>query len=143
MVVVKGGVLCLIGLMGQKLTFQRSASLAQNRYWTGSSGTPENQALRIHNESIYSAAIAKFLIGSEAHIQILESGNRRRFVHDIAVPTIVGVCVQVMGGVSGGGHHTAAEGHIMFIGNLCLLINTLASAVYYLGAKKLVQVSPL
>lgn len=48
-----------------------------------------------------------------------------------------------MGGVSGGGHHTAAEGHIMFIGNLCLLINTLASAVYYLGAKKLVQVSCL
>ena len=46
-----------------------------------------------------------------------------------------------MGGVTGGGHHTAAEGHIMFIGNLCLLINTLASAVYYLGAKKLVQVS--
>ena len=45
-----------------------------------------------------------------------------------------------MGGVSGGGQHTAAEGHIMFIGNLCLLINTLASAVYYLGAKKLVQV---
>ena len=53
------------------------------------------------------------------------------------------MCVQVMGGVSGGGHHTAAEGHIMFIGNLCLLINTLASAVYYLGAKKLVQVSIL
>lgn len=45
-----------------------------------------------------------------------------------------------MGGVSGGGHHSAAEGHIMFIGNICLLINTLASAVYYLGAKKLVQV---
>ena len=48
--------------------------------------------------------------------------------------------MQVMGGVSGGGHNTAAEGHIMFIGNLCLLINTLASAVYFLGAKKLVQV---
>lgn len=47
---------------------------------------------------------------------------------------------QVLGGVSGGGHRTAAEGHIMFIGNICLLINTLASAVYYLGAKKLVQV---
>lgn len=48
--------------------------------------------------------------------------------------------IQVMGGVSGGGHQTAAEGHIMLIGNMCLLINTLASAVYYLGAKKLVQV---
>ena len=48
--------------------------------------------------------------------------------------------MQVLGGVSGGGHRTAAEGHIMFIGNVCLLINTLASAVYYLGAKKLVQV---
>ena len=50
--------------------------------------------------------------------------------------------LQVAGGVSGGGHHTAAEGHVMFIGNICLLINTLASAVYYLGAKKLVQVRP-
>ena len=70
-------------------------------------------------------------------------------VEDMTVCThrrIGGECciliLQVAGGVSGGGHHTAAEGHIMFIGNICLLINTLASAVYYLGAKKLVQVRP-
>ena len=48
--------------------------------------------------------------------------------------------LQVMGGVTGGGHHTAAEGKLMLLGNMCLLVNTLASAVYYLGAKRLVQV---
>ena len=49
--------------------------------------------------------------------------------------------LQVMGGVTGGGHHTAAEGKLMLLGNMCLLVNTLASAVYYLGAKRLVQVN--
>ena len=40
------------------------------------------------------------------------------------------VCVQVMGGV--GGHHTAAEGRYLMLGNGFLLMNTLAMALYYL-----------
>jgi len=36
----------------------------------------------------------------------------------------------VLGGV--GGHHTAAEGRNMLLGNACLLLNTLAMALYYL-----------
>ena len=38
--------------------------------------------------------------------------------------------VQVMGGV--GGHHTAAEGRYLMLGNGFLLMNTLAMALYYL-----------
>lgn len=35
-----------------------------------------------------------------------------------------------MGGV--GGHHTAAEGRYLMLGNGFLLLNTLAMALYYL-----------
>ena len=38
--------------------------------------------------------------------------------------------MQVMGGV--GGHHTAAEGRYLMLGNGFLLLNTLAMALYYL-----------
>ena len=38
--------------------------------------------------------------------------------------------LQVMGGV--GGHHTAAEGRYLMLGNGFLLLNTLAMALYYL-----------
>lgn len=67
----------------------------------------------------------------------LEAGSLQKFA-GIGIAVGGSLCM-VMGGVSGGGHHTAAEGHIMMLGNICLLINTLASAVYYLGAKRLVQ----
>ncbi len=40
------------------------------------------------------------------------------------------LCGQVLGGV--GGHHTAAEGHHLMMGNIFLLLNTLAMALYYL-----------
>ena len=50
--------------------------------------------------------------------------------------------MQVMGGVSSAGH-TKHQSQTMVLGNVCLLINTLASAVYYLGAKRLVQASPV
>ena len=36
----------------------------------------------------------------------------------------------MLGGV--GGHHSPAEGRNMGLGNLCLLLNTLAMALYYL-----------
>ena len=44
-----------------------------------------------------------------------------------------------MGGVSSAGH-ARQQSQAMLLGNLCLLVNTLASALYFLGAKKLVQV---
>lgn len=43
---------------------------------------------------------------------------------------IVGGRGQVLGGV--GGHHTAAEGRHLMLGNMFLLLNTLAMACYYL-----------
>jgi len=45
-------------------------------------------------------------------------------------PTRSGPARQVLGGV--GGHHSAAEGRNMLLGNACLLLNTLAMALYYL-----------
>jgi hypothetical protein len=45
-------------------------------------------------------------------------------------PTRAGPLRQVLGGV--GGHHSAAEGRNMLLGNACLLLNTLAMALYYL-----------
>ena len=41
-----------------------------------------------------------------------------------------GVAAQVLGGV--GGHHSPSEGRNLALGNLCLLLNTLAMALYYL-----------
>lgn len=43
---------------------------------------------------------------------------------------IMGGRGQVLGGV--GGHHTAAEGRHLMLGNMFLLLNTLAMACYYL-----------
>lgn len=43
--------------------------------------------------------------------------------------------VQVMGGV--GGHHTAAEGRYLMLGNGFLLLNTLAMALYYLWSARI------
>ena len=45
-------------------------------------------------------------------------------------PELVSQILQVMGGV--GGHHTAAEGRYLMLGNGFLLLNTLAMAMYYL-----------
>ena len=47
----------------------------------------------------------------------------------------------MVGGVSGQ-HHTAAEGHRMLLGNICLLSNTVAMAVYFITAKQLVMKYP-
>lgn len=49
--------------------------------------------------------------------------------------------MQVAGGVSGQ-HHTAAEGHRMLLGNICLLANTVAMAIYFITAKQLVMKYP-
>jgi hypothetical protein len=49
---------------------------------------------------------------------------------------------QVLGGVSASAHHTptgTAAPNNMVIGNISLLCNTLAMAVYYLTAKQLVM----
>lgn len=46
--------------------------------------------------------------------------------------------MQVVGG-SGGHSHSPAESAHLVLGNVCLLLNTLAMAVYYLSAKQLVQ----
>lgn len=51
------------------------------------------------------------------------------------------VATQVAGGVSGQ-HHTAAEGHRMLLGNMCLLANTVAMAIYFITAKQLVMKYP-
>ncbi len=40
------------------------------------------------------------------------------------------IAAQVLGGV--GGHHSPSEGRNLALGNLCLLLNTLAMALYYL-----------
>ena len=54
--------------------------------------------------------------------------------------------VQVLGGIAqhgaSGGHvgsNTAGMGDNMLMGNMCLLINTMAMAVYYILAKQVVQ----
>ncbi|KAK9828607.1 hypothetical protein WJX72_001011 [[Myrmecia] bisecta] len=67
----------------------------------------------------------------------LEQGSLQKFL-GIGLAVGGSVCM-VLGGVSGSGHHTAAEGRNMLLGNLCLLANTLAMALYFLSAKQLVQ----
>ena len=47
-----------------------------------------------------------------------------------SIVEIEGDWEQVLGGV--GGHHTAAEGRHLMLGNMFLLLNTLAMACYYL-----------
>ena len=49
--------------------------------------------------------------------------------------------LQVIGGVSGQ-HQSKAEGHKLMLGNLCLLANTAAMAVYFITAKQLVLKYP-
>ncbi|CAK0782743.1 hypothetical protein CVIRNUC_005938 [Coccomyxa viridis] len=56
------------------------------------------------------------------------------------VLAVGGSICMVMGGV--GGHHTAAEGRYLMLGNGFLLMNTLAMALYYLSAKQLVMRYP-
>ncbi|CAL8470768.1 g10310 [Coccomyxa elongata] len=68
----------------------------------------------------------------------LEAGSLQKF---IGITLAVGgsICM-VLGGV--GGHHTAAEGRHLMLGNMFLLLNTLAMACYYLSAKQLVAKYP-
>jgi drug/metabolite transporter (DMT)-like permease len=48
--------------------------------------------------------------------------------------------VQVLGGVAGASHHAhGKEAQNMLVGNVCLIINTLAMACYYVLGKQIVQ----
>lgn len=49
--------------------------------------------------------------------------------------------LQVIGGVSGQ-HQSKADGHRLMLGNMCLLANTAAMAVYFITAKQLVLKYP-
>ncbi|KAL3162391.1 hypothetical protein ABBQ32_010066 [Trebouxia sp. C0010 RCD-2024] len=69
----------------------------------------------------------------------LESGSVQKFF-GIGL-AVVGSISMVAGGVSGQ-HHTAAEGHRMLLGNMCLLANTVAMAIYFITAKQLVMKYP-
>ncbi|KAK9845426.1 hypothetical protein WJX81_006144 [Elliptochloris bilobata] len=68
----------------------------------------------------------------------LEAGSAQKFA-GIGLAVGGSICM-VLGGV--GGHHSPAEGRNMGLGNLCLLLNTLAMALYYLTAKQLVGQYP-
>lgn len=66
----------------------------------------------------------------------LEPGSCQKFM---GILLAVGGSVCMVVGGSQGSHHSSAESTHMVLGNLCLLGNTLAMAVYYLSAKQLVQ----
>lgn len=71
-----------------------------------------------------------------------EAANPRKLV-GIAL-SVLGATAMVFGGVSAGGHGAGADDQrgSMLVGNVCLVFNTAAMAVYYVYAKQLVARYP-